>query len=438
MLHYSALPYLIAFAALVFVFRSMLRHHGGARLDSWLLGWTFLFLHFAAQLLNVSDGVWGMGIATVSLLSLDLAGIAFIRAASRFDLLVAQSTLLAIWAAALMAYSTLAIWGVERAQPYYAAVAVMAASITALNYRMRARRSAGDNVFSFMIGLALPVLLAGLIPRDQMGYGINATISWLYLVAGIRYWQRFEQKSTGVLTAVLGFVVAAVTFPIGLLIEQMYLPHLKLDAAVRNIPKLIIAVGVLLTFLEEEIGRTEHMALHDVLTGLPNRRLLEDRLENMLERAERNQMRAAVLMVDLDGFKQINDMYGHGVGDEFLREAALRLGSVVRKADTLARTGGDEFTVLVSDITQPNGAEILAQKLQQVLDQPIPVRDLKLRVSGSIGVALYPDDGKTANELCAIADADMYQAKRHTKTPSESPSVGSSSVVLPPAKTRRI
>jgi len=180
------------------------------------------------------------------------------------------------------------------------------------------------------------------------------------------------------------------------------------------------------------------MALHDVLTGLPNRRLLEDRLENMLERAERNQLRAAVLMVDLDGFKQINDAYGHAVGDEFLREAALRLGSVVRKADTLARTGGDEFTVLVSDIAQPNGAEILAQKLQQVLDQPIHVRDLKLRVSGSIGVALYPDDGKTANELCAVADADMYQAKRHTKTPSESPSISTSSVLLPAAKSRRV
>lgn len=129
MLHYSVLPYFIAFAALVFVFRSMLRHHAERHLGSWLLGWTFLFLHFAAQLLNVSDGVWGMGIATVSLLSLDLAGIAFIRAASRFDLLVAQSTLLTIWATALMAYSTLTIWGVERALPYYVTVAVMAAKV---------------------------------------------------------------------------------------------------------------------------------------------------------------------------------------------------------------------------------------------------------------------------------------------------------------------
>ncbi len=432
MLHYSALPYLVTFAALAFVFRSMLRHHAGEHLDSWLLGWTFLVLHFAAQLLDVSRGAAGTTIAMISLVSLDLAGIAFVRAASRFDLVAAQSPLMATWAVALMTYSALAIWDVERPLPYYITVAVLAVSITVLNHRMISRRSVADNVFSFLMGLALPLLLLAFIPRQQMGYGINATLSWLYLLAGIRYWQRFEQKTTGVLTAVLGFLVAAATFPVGMAIQHLYLPNLRINDAVRNIPKLMIAIGVLLTFLEEEIGRTEHMALHDVLTGLPNRRLLEDRLENMLERAERNHMRAAVLMVDLDGFKQINDTYGHALGDEFLREAALRLGSVVRKADTLARTGGDEFTILVSDISQPNGAEILAEKLQQVLDQPIPVRDFQLRVSGSIGVALYPDDGQTANELCAIADADMYQAKRHTKSPDVLRFNARPSISLPP------
>ncbi|MEO6964952.1 MAG: GGDEF domain-containing protein, partial [Acidobacteriaceae bacterium] len=150
--------------------------------------------------------------------------------------------------------------------------------------------------------------------------------------------------------------------------------------------------------------------------GLPNRRLLIDRLGNMLERAERNQIRAAVLMIDLNGFKQINDTYGHAIGDDFLREAALRLATHVRKADTLARSGGDEFTVLISDILQPDGAEIMVRKLQEELDRPVSVRDLQLRVSASIGVALYPEDGRTANELCDKADADMYQIKRRVKS----------------------
>ncbi|MGB6304499.1 MAG: GGDEF domain-containing protein, partial [Acidobacteriaceae bacterium] len=173
-----------------------------------------------------------------------------------------------------------------------------------------------------------------------------------------------------------------------------------------------------------------HLALHDPLTGLPNRRLLADRLTNMLERAERNHTRAAILVVDLDGFKQINDTHGHAVGDEFLREVALRLGKVVRRADTLARSGGDEFTVLVSDILQPNGAKILSQKLQMELDRPIEVRHLQLRVSGSIGVAVYPEDGETAESLCARADADMYREKRHSKASAESPTKESPSVIL--------
>ena len=432
MLHYSALPYLLAFVALVFVFRSMLLRHAGQRLESWLLGWVFLALHFAAQLLNVGHGVWETGIATTSVLTLELAGIAFIRAASRIDLLAVQSALMVTWAVALMTFTALVMWGVEQTLPYYITIAALAASVALLNYRVRSRRSAVDNVFTFFLALSLPVLLGLLVARRQMGYGINVTLCWLYLVAGLRYWQRFEQKTTGVLTAVLGFTVVAITFPMGMLIHYAYLPHLKIDTAIRNIPKLIIAAGVLLTFLEEEIGRTEHLALHDPLTGLPNRRLLEDRMEIMLDRAERNHLRAAVLMVDLDGFKQVNDTYGHAVGDEFLRAVASRLALVVRKADTLARSGGDEFTVLVSDILQPDGAGILARKLQEVLDQPIPVGDLQLRVSASIGVAVYPDDGRTAEELCAMADAQMYQTKRHTKSTAEISVREPSPVPFPP------
>lgn len=431
MLHYSALPYLIAFAALVFVFRSMMRHYVGEKLDFWLRGWIFLLLHFTAQLLSIGEGAWRTGIATISLLTLEMAGIVFIRAASSIDLFAVQAIYATAWVIALMGYSTLAIWGVTLAVPYYIAVAILAASVTLLNYQVRSRRSAADNIFSFSFTLLLPLLLAGLVRRHQMAYGIDTTLSWLYLLAGIRYWQRSKQKTTGVLTAVIGFFAAAATFPIGQTIQQSYTPDIEINTAIRSIPKLMIAIGVLLTFLEEEIERTEHLALHDPLTGLPNRRLLEDRLGNMLERAERNQIRAAVLMIDLNGFKQINDTYGHAVGDEFLREAALRLGTHVRKADTLARSGGDEFTVLVSDIMQSDGAEILARKLQGELDQPVAVRDLQLCVSASIGVALYPEDGRTANELCAKADAEMYQSKRHAKSPSGS-GRESNSLPLPP------
>ncbi len=430
MLRYSSIPYLLAFAALAFVFWSMLRNHARKQVNYWLIAWTFVLLHFTAHLVVLSGGFWGTVLATISLLALDMAGIAFVHAASRLDLLREQRVLMTVWATALMAYSALAVWNVERAFPYYVAVVAMAASLSVLHFRMRAKRSARDNVFSFSSALLLAVLLAAFVYRNQMGYGIDATLSWLYLVAGIRYWQQYERKTTGVLTAVFGFVAGSALFPIGLLIRQMYVPHLTIDATVRNLPKFIIAIGILLTFLEEETGRTEHLALHDALTGLPNRRLLEDRMANMLERAERNQTQAAILVVDLDGFKQINDKHGHAVGDEFLRAVALRLGKVVRRADTLARSGGDEFTVLVSDILQPDGARILAEKLQLELDRPIAVRHLQLRMSASIGVAVYPDDGKTADSLSARADADMYRAKRHAKSSADKPAEKSPATAL--------
>jgi diguanylate cyclase (GGDEF)-like protein len=429
MLRYSSIPYLVAFAALVFVFWSMLRHHARRQINFWLLAWTFVLLHFTAQLID-TGGFWGTVLTTVSLLTLDLAGIAFIQAASRIDLLAEQPVLLAVWATALLAYGALVVWGVEIALPYYVVVVAITAGLGLMHFRVRAERSVMDNIFSFSSCLLLVGLLAALIYRHQTGYGIDATLSWLYLVAGIRYWQRYEHKTTGVLTAVFGFLAASAMFPVGLAIRYAYFPHLKIDPAERNLPKFIIAIGILLTFLEDEIGHTEHLALHDALTGLPNRRLLEDRLGTMLERAERNRMRAAILVIDLDGFKQINDMHGHAVGDEFLRAAALRLGKVVRKADTLARSGGDEFTVLVSDILQPDGAKILAQKLQTELDRPIAVRNLQLCVSGSIGVAVYPDDGQTAESLCARADADMYRAKRQAKSSTDLPAKVSPSILL--------
>lgn len=418
MLHYSALPYLIAFAALAVVFRSMMRHHVVEKLDFWLRGWLLLLLHFLAQLLSIGEGAWRTGIATVSVLSLVLAGIVFIRAASQIDLLTVKPSSVTTCVVALIAFCTLALWNVTSTVPYYAAIATLAISGIVLSYQVRSKRSLADNIFSFSYILLLPLLLAGLVYQGQMAYGIDATLSWLYLLAGIRYWQRFEQKTTGVLTAAIGFVATSATFLISETIQQSYAPDMEIDTAIRSVPKLVIAFGVLLTFLEEEIEHTEHLALHDPLTGLPNRRLLVDRLGNMLERAERNHLRAAVLMIDLNGFKQINDTYGHAIGDEFLREAAIRLGTQVRKADTLARSGGDEFTVLISDIMQPDGAEILAQKLLEELDRPVAVRDLQLRVSASIGIALYPEDGLTANDLCHKADADMYQAKRDAKSPS--------------------
>ena len=414
MLNYAVLPDLIALAALVIVFRSMLRRHAGDQLDSWLLGWTFVLMYFGAKLLDDGKGVWENAIATIAVLSLEMAGLAFLRAASRFDILALKPAYLTSWTLGLLAYTACAIWNVQSALPYLVAGIALTTGVTLLNFSVRASRSRRNNIFSLVSAWILALTLIVLVFFHRMAYGIDLILTWLYLMAAVRCWQRFRGQGAGAPIAVGGFVAWSAVFPL-MRLQQAYEPTLNIQSEMWNIPKYIVAVGILLTFLEAQIDRNEHLALHDPLTGLPNRRLFEDRLEKALQRAERNQTLAAVLLVDVDGFKQINDTYGHAVGDAVLRAFASRLEGRVRRADTIARTGGDEFTLVVADLGQMRGAETLAQKLREDMDQPLTVGELQLRVPGSIGVAVYPRDALSADALCARADAAMYEEKRHAK-----------------------
>jgi diguanylate cyclase (GGDEF)-like protein/PAS domain S-box-containing protein len=157
--------------------------------------------------------------------------------------------------------------------------------------------------------------------------------------------------------------------------------------------------------------RITYMAKHDTLTCLPNRNLLQDRINQVLAHLNRNQGVAAVLFIDLDHFKSINDTLGHDAGDLLLKEAALRLVETVRGDDTVARQGGDEFIVLLPDITQPQDAELVAQKLLAALTAPFHIEDRELFVSASIGIAIYPMDGKDVDTLLKNSDIAMYHAK---------------------------
>ena len=161
----------------------------------------------------------------------------------------------------------------------------------------------------------------------------------------------------------------------------------------------------------------EHLATHDTLTGLPNRYLMFDRLNQLLVRAERYETRFAVLFIDLDGFKRINDSRGHDVGDLVLRGVADRLSQSVRAADTVARIGGDEFVILVEALRAGHDATALAQKIQAALGKPFSLPGGDATVTVSVGIGLYPEDGRDAEELLKAADVAMYRAKRETAAP---------------------
>ncbi|MCZ7572023.1 MAG: EAL domain-containing protein [Ardenticatenaceae bacterium] len=161
--------------------------------------------------------------------------------------------------------------------------------------------------------------------------------------------------------------------------------------------------------------RLAYQAQHDSLTGLPNRVLFEDRLQQAIAQAARRAELLALLFVDLDRFKLINDTLGHAVGDSLLQQVAWRLERRVRRTDTIARMGGDEFTLVATELKDPQGAARVAEKLLDALKTPFEVEGHELFVTGSIGISLFPDDGQDVTELLRKADSAMYRAKEQGK-----------------------
>jgi diguanylate cyclase (GGDEF)-like protein len=165
--------------------------------------------------------------------------------------------------------------------------------------------------------------------------------------------------------------------------------------------------------LEQANAQLEHAATHDALTGLPNRALLADRLAQATAQSERYSRGFAVLVVDLDRFKSINDSLGHIAGDEMLKEVARRLSRLLRKADTLARLGGDEFVLVLNEVSGARDAETVASKVLGALSGPVTLSGLDVQISASIGVSVFPEDGVDAETLLQHADAAMYHAKKN-------------------------
>jgi len=163
--------------------------------------------------------------------------------------------------------------------------------------------------------------------------------------------------------------------------------------------------------LEEQTEKLNHQANHDTLTKLPNRMLFQDRLSQAIKTATRNSQQFALLFIDLDQFKKINDSLGHQVGDDVLKEAAARLKVALRAEDTLARLGGDEFTIILKSVKDIQSASLVAHKINTVMKEPIKVRGNTLFISSSIGISMFPQDATSQENLIKFADTAMYKAK---------------------------
>jgi diguanylate cyclase (GGDEF)-like protein len=153
-------------------------------------------------------------------------------------------------------------------------------------------------------------------------------------------------------------------------------------------------------------------ATHDPLTELPNRLLFQDRLTNAMARADREKHKVGVMYVDLDKFKQVNDLFSHATGDELLKSISRQLSQAVRASDTVARLGGDEFGVIVCDLESRAAAELIAQKIAKEVNTGVRIGSKAHKVTASIGIAMYPEDGTDPDTLYRVADANMYINKK--------------------------
>ncbi len=180
-----------------------------------------------------------------------------------------------------------------------------------------------------------------------------------------------------------------------------------------------VAIFSDITSEKESEERLLYLAHYDQLTGLPNRILFNDRLTQALAQARREQLQVAVMFLDLDGFKAVNDTLGHGAGDELLKQVAQRLTTCLRATDSVARFGGDEFTIVLSAIDDRNDVIRIANKIIKEVARPYRINSNEAAVTTSIGISLYPGDGTDPNVLIHRADNAMYHAKRHGKNHHE-------------------
>jgi diguanylate cyclase (GGDEF)-like protein len=246
--------------------------------------------------------------------------------------------------------------------------------------------------------------------RSGLGWRVSAALVMGTAIAGMHYSgmaaAHFPPDSVclnaaglaggalGVLVALAATSLLTITLAASVLDARLQSSHSRMAASLRQ--------------ANEEL---QHIAFKDPLTGLPNRLVFEDRLHNAVARCEREQTRLAVLFVDLDGFKPINDSFGHGAGDEVLREVGRRLSVLARQADTVARVGGDEFLLLLEGQLDEAAAAQVAQRTLLMLNQVYALSDREVHLSCSIGIVFYPDHG-ARQKLIAHADAAMYAAKR--------------------------
>ncbi len=406
----SVLPEVLALIALVGLLQPLTARIGRQG-TPWVLGWTMLLVHYVARMVGGSTGLRQTACDLIAMAAVQVSACFFLRAAGnpldqRIDRTFSLQLLFALTCQGL--FAMLGVTGL----PFQRAAAVLLV-LPALHLAIDSRRSS-----NLMLGVAAPFAVAGclLVFLPSIGAQLDPqmvtsslltllylSIAWVYLAV------RPLNRSS--ILATLALALWGFTYPIVAALVHLD-PSLPLDRHLVRLPQYLTAMAVTMNLMQELVARTEHMAMHDPLTGLANRRAFERRLELAMAQAKAAKNPLAFLVIDVDNFKTINDSLGHPAGDELLRALAVRLSWHIGPADILARTGGDEFTAVLAGVGDEHHLRFVARAMMSAASVPFSIGSESVECHISIGIAVASQNAQDMAALRSAADQAMYRAKR--------------------------
>lgn len=412
---WSILPDVVCVTLLIFAFASVARNSQIQQSRVWLAGWVLIAAHFDASLFLKVPGFVANVADWIALSTLAAAGVLFVWSAVPYRQKVSSRWMLSV----LVGSSTLYVGLITLASPplwILDAAAILLGGLPLAVTLLTMRRFQRPERWVVVVLFGLLALFAVVVQKRPNGpfLTLSGLLFVAYLACCIMFWIAHRIKTTGAFITTIGFLAWSLVFVVAPL-TQSYLPNAHIGNYVWNLPKYMVAIGMILLLLEDQIAHNRHLALHDELTGLANRRLFCDRLESALTRARRQNGQVALLLIDLNDFKHVNDAEGHHVGDEVLKRVSSLFLTRIRISDTVARTGGDEFSVILEGPVTRQQAHDVAEALKSMLTVPLDVEGRAVRVGASIGLAMFPEDATAADALCIAADAAMYSEKNQNR-----------------------
>jgi diguanylate cyclase (GGDEF)-like protein len=409
---WTRIPDLACAVLMIWAFGSVPRDKQKYVSGIWMVGWAMILVHSIAALFTQLHGIWGGLTYIVYSVALAWAGLLFSHASiPHRDNRTSLRLLRSIEAASLV-YMTILILSPGRHWAMNLAAVLM--TICPLAVILASIRTVNERQHRIVVTFCASLSIFLLIVQNRHPYGQQLAWSgFLFMVyissCFFTFWN-FRRATAGVSVTVFGFLGMALVFVLEPL-QKFLWPQIYIESEVWHLPAFVVAMGMLLLLLENELQHSKCLALHDELTGLANRRLFQDRLDNALARARRTGAPLALLSIDLDRFKQVNDALGHQAGDKVLQHVSSLFAGRVRGSDTVARTGGDEFCVILENPASRANAEKVGHSLRCLLKKPLQLGDRSVSIGASVGIAIFPYDAHDADSLCRVADLRMYEDK---------------------------